>query len=271
MSLWRYGWWLDGHQASSLVVASSGLALPAGKYYFEVSLTSAGADGTNGWGLLCGICNASTVLTGTVATAINLAQPNSVGGCFFNSNGNNPFTSGAGWGYPDRPNGIPIEAVGTSAVFGIAVDTINKKVWWRNITDNSPSGKYSGGADPNGVPSTNTFGADFSGAGPSPVTGDIYVLIGASHGGTTNRATGTMNFGFSVFSDPIPSGFSSIESVYPGAALNPSDNSNLVLSNGNLSFDGVNVPVSFSPPIFGFSTNVGYHNSCRSVFKIAQA
>lgn len=267
-----YGWWLD-YQPASALAFSQPAVVAAGGYYFEVTITSGGADGTGGYGILFGICNASTVLVGTVANAINAAQPNSAGACFTSSRANNPTETTLGWGYPNRPTGIPVEATGLTAVYGVAIDTTNKKVWWRNITDASPAaGLYGGGTNINtGNPATNVQGADFSSGGPSPVTGPIYILVGASHGATTAKGTGTVNFGASAFTGTAPSGFVSIESAFPGATLNPADNSNLVLSNGNLSFSGANVPVTFSPAISGFSTNVGFHNCCRSRFSIAQA
>lgn len=268
-----YGWWLDFQPASAMAFSSI-TPITAAKYYFEVTITSGGADGTGGYGILFGICNKSAVLVGVTASSINIAQPNSSGACFTSSRANNPFEGALGWGYPVRPTGVPVEAVGTTAVYGVALDTVNHKIWWRNITDASPgSGLYGGGTNINtGNPATNVMGADFSsGGGASPVTGPVYIMVGASHGSAAAKGAGTLNFGATAFTGTAPTGFVSIESVFPGAALNPSDNSNLVLSNGNLSFDGTNVPVTFSPAISGFVTNVGFHNACRSVFAIAQA
>lgn len=271
---WRAGWFLDC-APKTLICVSNGPVLPIGKYYFEVTITSGGADGTGGYGILFGICNINAALVGVTASSINLAQPNSVNSCFVSSRANNPTESGLGWGYPNRPSGIPVEATGLTAVYGVALDTTNHKIWWRNITNGSPpSGLY--GGDPtflnSGVPATNTYGADFSsGGGVSPVTGTLYIMVGASHGTGAAKGTGTVNFGASAFTGTAPTGFGTIETAFPGAALNPNDNSNIVLTNNNLSFAGTNVPVTFSPAISGFTTNVGFHNACRSRFAIAQA
>lgn len=268
---WRAGWYVDC-APRSYIVKSSGGALAAGKYYFEVTITSGGADGTNGYGILVGVCTSTAVLTGICITALNAAQANQAGAAFFNSRANNPFSAANGWGYPNQIGDIPVEAVGTTAVYGVCLDTINHKLWFRNITDASPAaGKFAGGTNPDGEPQNNLYGADISASGPSPITGSVFIMVGASHGSGSAKGAGTVNFGASAFTGTPPTGFVSIYSVYPGAALNPADNSNLTLSNGNLSFDGTNVPVSFSPPISGFSTNVGFSNACRSNFAIAQA
>lgn len=271
MSLWRYGWWLDGHPAASGVFVTSQAVITAGKYYWEVTITSGGADGTSGYGILLGVCSRAMVLTGTVATAINLAQPNSQYGAFINTRANNPIESANGWGYPARAGGIAVEIMGAPpGVYGVAINTITHKVWWRNITDNSPAGFWGGGGN-SGDPVTGAEGADISASGPSPVLGNVYAMVGASHGAAAAKGAGSINFGASAFTGAVPTGYVSIESVFPGANLNSADNSNISLSGSNLVFDGTNVPVTFSPAISGFTSNVGFSNSVRSRFCIAQA
>lgn len=258
MSLWRYGWWLDGSPAASGMFASSQNILTAGKYYWEVAIDEGGADGTGGYGILFGVANSTMVLTGTVCTSIGVAQVNSQGGLFWNGRANNPFTSINGWGYPNRAGaGVVIEIVGTTGVYGIKFDAIAGTIGFRNITDNSPAGVT--------VFETTTItdvipGATF-----------LHAMVGASHGAGASKGVGTINFGGSAFTGAVPSGFVSIASTFSGAKLNSADNSNLVLSNGDLTFSGANVPVTFSPAVEGFTTNVGYSSSIRSNFLIALA
>lgn len=254
-ALTPYGWWLDYHPRSALAFSSVS-PIAAGAYYFEVSLDEGGADGTGGRGILFGICDRRTNLVGTVCSSVNTDQSNGRGGCFFTGNANNPFTSVAGWGSPVRANASGlIETVGTTGVYGIKLDTINHTIAVRNITDDSPAGTY------------------VSDNWAAKVSGPVYILLGASHGTGATKGVGTVNFGASAFVASLPTSHVSIESVFPGAIINPADNSNIVLSNGNKTFAGTNVPVAFSPrpPGVAFDTNVGYHNACRSLFTIAQA
>lgn len=250
--------------------AWSQVVLEAGKYYWEVKITEGGADGTSGYGILAGVSTIGATLTGVVAAAINAAQPNSAGSAFFNSRANNGVEHATGWGYPVRPAGITAgQALLNDVVFGLALDAVNRKIWWRNITDGVPAaGAWDGGASPTGNPATNTGGADLAALA---VDGPLYVLVGASHGSAAAKGAGVINFGATAFTGTAPTGFNSIYSVFPGAALNPNDNSNITLSGGNLTFDGTDVPVTFSPAISGFTTNVGYHNAVRGNFAIAQS
>lgn len=267
---WRSGWYLDC-APKTYIAKSSGGAIPAGKYYWEVTIDAGGADGTGGYGILAGVANSSAILTGTVATAIGAAQPNSIGAAFFNSRANNPSSAANGWGYPDRAGSIPVEITGTTGTYGLLLDTINHKLWYRNITNDSPSGFWAGSPlSSSGDPTTNTLGADLAAMG---VTGNLYVLVGASHGSASAKGQGTVNFGASAFAATPPTGSTSLQSAIGGSlvTLDPTNNSNLVLSNGNLTFAGTNVPVTFSPAISGFTTNVGFSNSVRSRFAIAQS
>ena len=269
MSLWRYGWWLDCAPKGGALFAASDVVLVAGKYYWEVTTDAAAADGTAGYGVHCGVCTASLQLTGTLATAVNV--PQGPGGAFINWRAANPISDCPGWGSPTRMGGITGgEPLAVAAKIGFALDTVNNKLWVRNITDGVPAAGWAGdiGGSQTGNPATNVAGCDLAVMGLSSF---IYVFVGASHGATTNRGIGTINFGASAFTGTVPSGFVSIYSVFPTAKLNSADNSNLVLSNGDLTWDGTDVPVTFSPAIEGFTTNVGYSSSCRSNFLIAQS
>lgn len=241
--------------------------LPAGKYYWEVTIDVGAADGTNGYGIHSGVCMPSTPLTGTVATAINI--PQGPGGCFINWRAANPVSNCNGWGDPVRMGGIAGgEPLAVGEKIGFALDTINKKLWTRNVSLNIPlAGGWAGGVSQSGNPVTNSDGADLAANG---LTGALFIICGASHGAGLNHGIGTINFGGTSFTGTIPAGFVSISSVLAEAALNPDDNSNIALSNSDRTFSGENVPVTFSPPISGFSTNVGYSNSVRSNFSILQ-
>ena len=267
MALNKYGWFLDGNIAGAGMKVYSRQILDAGKYYWEVTTDAAAADGTNGYGIMSGVCTGNLLLTGTLATAVNV--PQGPGGQFINWRAANPVSDAPGWGSPTRMGGITGgEPLAVGAKMGFALDTVNNKLWVRNVTDGVPASGWAGGASQSGDPATNVSGADLTANG---LGGFLFIMVGASHGATTNRGIGTINFGASAFTGTVPSGFVSIFSVFPTAKLNSADNSNLVLSNGDLTFDGSAVPVTFSPAIEGFTTNVGYSSSCRSNFLIAQS
>lgn len=253
---WRSGWFLDC--APKTLVCSSGTVIPVGGYYFEVTITGTAAfDG----GILVGVANRGTILNGIIASGINLAQPNSTGSVFFTSSIDPGFAGAAGWGYPTRCGGMAYGATAVPRTFGVALSTLHKKLWFKNQEDVVHG--WSGGSTSNGDPATNNDGADLAALG---VTGNIYIVVGALHHGI-----GVVNFGATAFAQAAPTGFFSVESASPGAQLNPSDKgTDIVLSGGNLTFNGTAVPVAFTPPIAGFSNNVGYTEGVRSRFCFAQ-
>lgn len=268
---WRSGWYVDC-APKSYVCKSTGGGLPAGGYYFEVTIDEGGHDGTSGYGIHFGICDSTLQLTGTFASAVNAAQ--GPGGNFWDTRINNSGAESVpGWGSPTRIGGITSgTAQTTGTTFAVAFSTVLQKVWVRNLTLALPATNgWAGGGSEAGDPVANTFGADFSSSGSSPLTGSVYIVVGCSHGSGSVKGAGTINFGATAFVGTPPTGYVSIESLSPGAALNPADNSNIVLSNGNLSFAGTNVPVTFSPAIGGFTSNVGYSSSVRSVVSVARA
>lgn len=260
MALNEYGWFLDGHPAGLMVPVSAGKTLTAGKWYFEVTLDDGGIGSDEGWGIVVGFAGSTADLTNTVLANVGIAQAASAQTNFTGpARGEAPTLSG--WGYPTRPPGCsPVTAVGQK--LGIAINTIAKTIWWRNATTGS-IWNLDAAADPATGAGVNII--DFSASGASPITGSVFVLVGASLGNSggfgspyTEKGQGTLNFGASAFTGAVPSGYSSIESGFPGAALNPNDNSNLTLTNGNLTFeattrDTINQPI----------------NCCRSRFAIA--
>jgi len=254
-----YGWWLDFHPQSAIAFSGEPTPLTPGKYYWEVTITEGGADGTSGYGILMGVAEAGMALVDVVDTAVNLAQAGSQYGAFINIRVDATGLEAAnGWGYPNRSGGIgqgSADAVGN--VYGLALDTLNKKLWYRNLTRNLPTGAWGGGASP-GDPAANTEGCSLTFVA---VTGPVYVMVGASHGAASAKGAGTINFGASAFTGTAPTGFVSIESVWPAAQLNPSDTA-IVISGGNLAFAGTNVPTT---------GNLGLSYAARSRFSIAQA
>lgn len=259
MSLWRYGWWLDNHP-TALFAASTGASLVAGKYYFEVTVVSSGNGSDTGWGVAVGIGSATmTSLFDIVEANVNLPQAASVQSNFITIKSDGG-TNEPGWGYPDRPTGCSATAQG--AVVGVAVNTIAKTLYWRNATTGSVW-NLDGTSDPaTGAGTTNLWSA----AGLSPVTGNIYIIAGADLGNSggfgsplTEKGKGTLNFGATAFTGTAPSGYVSIESVFPGASLDPNNNSDLTLTNGNLTFEGFSDNTALNGPFC----------ACRSRFTIA--
>lgn len=259
MALNDYGWFLDGHPSGTLIVASGGASIAAGKYYFEVTVVSSDDGSDAGWGVAVGISSATmTSLFDVVDASVNNPQAASVQANFFTVKDNT--SNGAGWGYPLRPTGI--SPVVQGAVIGVAVNTIAKTIFWRNVSTASVW-NLDAAADPvTGAGTTNLWSA----LGNSPITGNVFILVGADLGNSggfgspfTEKGKGTINFGASAFTGTAPTGYVSIESVLPGAALNPNDNSDLTLTNGNLTFEGKSRNGTYADPYCG----------CRSRFSIA--
>lgn len=247
-----YGWWLDYHPATALAF-SQPEPLVAGGYYWEVTVTFTEQAAAS---VLMGIADSRTSLVDTCFAGLNLAVVQATGANFFNTGVAAGGGDTAGWGYPNRPGSGFSVATAISQVFGFCLQSVQKKLWYKNVTLNSPSGEWAGGTSIHGDPAANTFGADISATGPSPMVGNIYVLVGASKGASIN-GSGTVNFGATAFTGTPPTGFIA---PAPGVGLNPADNSNIVLSNNNLSFSGSAVT----------ATGLTNHNSVRSRFSIAQ-
>jgi hypothetical protein len=266
MSLWRYGWWLDGHPSVRLVASSGATELPAGGYYWEVTLVTGGVGQSAGFGVAAGVANASMTLTETVDAGLNLAQANSQFANFWTSKvdtaGGTPT-----WGYPARPS-VAAQRVATANgdKWGIAVNTTTHRLWWRRLTGANTDWNVSGTANP----ATGVGGQDISSGGDSPVTGSLFAICGADMGDNplntfTSPGVGTANFGTSAFTGAAPTGFVSPRSLLPASVctLNPSDKSaRITLSGGNLTFTN-----NFDPG----AGNGDKYSMVRSIFSIAQA
>jgi len=227
---WRAGWYVDCAPRSYIV--ESGALLAVGGYYFEITLVAAPA----GTAIMFGVASSTVELYSTCLLAYNVPQSRSqycvladaeVGG------GGGLVTAG----YPSRPVGTTSQ-LATPSVYGVALDTVHHKIWWKNIT----AGSTWSGAAGAGDPATNVNGCDLSASGPSPVINPLYIIVGACNNSRTSAAgtlfgKGTLNFGATAFTGTAPSGFFSVESAYPGAQLSASRNSNVVLTNNNLTFE----------------------------------
>jgi len=261
MSLWRYGWWLDGSPKTMLV--SSGAVLPAGKYYWEVQILTGGVGASAGYGVLAGIANASLLVTDTVDASVNLAQLRSQYGIFWTSKvdaaGGTPV-----FGYPTLPS-VAAQRVATAVndIWAIALNTTTHRIWWRRLTGANTNWNVSALADP----ATGVGGEDISASGYSPVIGRIYALCGADLGDNplntfTSPGSGKVNFGATAFSGTAPTSFVSPYSIYTDAVLSSTDKSaSITLSGGNLTFAGNARNGAYADP----------YSCARSNFSFAQA
>lgn len=269
-----FGWWLDYQPGSAVAFSGDPTPITPGLYYWEVTINAGGQTG-DGYGILFGVANSSAILRDTVDAAVNSDQPNAVDAAFVVARVNaSGAEDAAGWGYPVRMGGITAGcATATGQVYGCALNTLTKKFWVRNISRDIPSGQYAGGGGA-GDPASGTQGCDLTGI---PVTGPLFIFVGGSNDGTGDGShytgvagKGTINFGASAFTGTPPTGFVSIESVFPGAKLNTNDNSNLVLTNGNLTWEASGQIIATQGFISG-SQQLDSYNSARSIFSIAQS
>lgn len=112
----------------------------------------------------------------------------------------------------------------TFSLVALAIDLTNNKIWARASGDSTGDWNASGTANP----ATNTGGFDIT----SVNSGTVYLAYSGFY--TSSVAdTVTLNAGASTFHGSIPSGFSAWDAT-GGTTWNASDNSNLTLSNGNL-------------------------------------
>ena len=159
------------------VRAATTAAQTAGKFYFEITLTTLRSGANVGLGI------------GTPASTYTAMGTSSSGGVQVYPGSGNIWSNGS-------YTSLTLGARATGQVIGIAVDLDNRKIWFRV----APSGNWNAGAgnDP-GTPSTGinipagamcpfcTFG------GGSGIAGTVF----------------TANFGASAFTGAVPSGFTS--------------------------------------------------------------
>jgi hypothetical protein len=167
------------------------------KLYYEATFANMPSSGS--WGV--GIANSSFVLSSSPASSLTAIQ--------FLSTGNSTCFINASLVYN-------LGASVSGDIVCVAVDTANKRIWFRR---NAGNWNNSGTANP----ATNTGGFDITYLG-SPI-----FALATTQGFTTPSITA--NFGASAFSFTIPSGFNPVAS----ATWNPADkSSNITLSGGNL-------------------------------------
>ena len=123
---------------------------------------------------------------------------------------------------------------------GIAVDFTAKKVWWWN----PQLRQWNGDILANQNPGTSTGGLSFTATGPffpEWATCTVAGCAGATHPQTT------INTGATAFTWTLPSGYSSWNTATSATVTwNPSDkDTNITLSNGNLTATAANNPATF--------------------------
>jgi hypothetical protein len=149
-----------------------------GKYYFEVTWNTFTAGDTS----CCGVANASWNLT---STSLNSSV------YYATYSGGQIATAGTA-------NTTSAGLVTAGQTVGVAVDLINKLIWFRI----APSGNWNGSTTAN--PATATGGYSIS-ALITSVFAPIYPCVGFAASGDKFTA----NFGGSAFSGTVPSGFTS--------------------------------------------------------------
>jgi hypothetical protein len=158
-------------------------AAAAGKYYFEATLTL-GSGGSGGAIIDIGVATAAQILNTQNCLHSCLVQPPS------NIVSNNAIV------------GAVSVTLATGQVVSIAVDLVNLTFWARI---NGGNWNNSGAANP----ATNTGGISLSGAGFSGQS--AYPFFASFLSGSAVVA----NFGATAFAYPVPSGFSSWDSIVP--------------------------------------------------------
>lgn len=177
-----------------------------GKFYMEFKIGAISNSG-KGTGFQFGVANNTASLTKWLGHDANAAVK-----AFINSN--------------DEIAGAAHTAdatLNTNDFYGMAVDTINNKLWFKDWTS-GPVG-WIGGGDP----SLGTGGYDISG-----LSGDLYLVFsGPAHPG--NDAI-TINTGGSAFSGTMPTGFSAWDALNL-TAWNTADAGKLTISGGVTNFN----------------------------------
>jgi hypothetical protein len=161
------------------VPAASGKT--AGKFYFEVTLTTVteiGVPGNYGFGV------------GTLASTYTAMGNNATTGAMVFFSGN-IWTNGSS-------SGSSLGLRGQGNVIGVAVDLDNRKIWFKKVDVTAGNWNGSGTADP----ATNTGGITIPAGTMIP-----FCTFGGTNG-TANNVT-TTNFGSSSFTGSVPSGFTS--------------------------------------------------------------
>jgi hypothetical protein len=165
------------NEAGAHVVSTSGKT--SGKYYFEVTSTLAASGG-----------NMSTGIGTPTSTFTNMGNGGGVVGDVV-------YTASGGGAIWANGTNIAAAALGTFAngtIAGIAADLDNRKIWFRK----APSGNWNNSGTAN--PATNAGGITIPAGTMVPF---------AIFGGAAAGFVWTANFGASIFTGAVPSGFTS--------------------------------------------------------------
>jgi hypothetical protein len=241
---WRAGWNVDCAAGTYAVICTGG-SLAAGKMYFEA--TGVAFDSTAK--AFIGIGNIFAQIVNPISFDVSPPSPStgaSMCGLTFG-------TSGAhlqGWGYPGNIPDSGTTTFATGDTVGLAVDTINSKLWWRNATTTPTTwwGKGSGSPDP----VAGTDGFDFTpSTGTCPIVGNLYVIAGGGNEVVTSANDIKVNFGATSFVAAAPSGWVAWDSS-GGSKLNINDrDSHIILDvnaleiTGFTAIAGSNQPTAF--------------------------
>lgn len=150
-----------------------------GKFYFELTVNS-GAGGANGY-LMFGLANSSASMNKWLGRDSNSGV--------LGFNGGNMWIAGSA-------HGTQLTNVNNADVFGVAVDTINNYMWFKNLTRDA---NWDGGMAGHN-PSTGVNGWDISG-----ITGNLYIVVAAPGYASVNSVT--LNSGGTAFTGALPTGF----------------------------------------------------------------
>lgn len=153
----------------------------SGKYYFEVTFTSALSAQASNLGFGVGTTASTYTGMGNNATTGTVDY---IGGSIY-SNGSSAVASGGGWA--------------TGQTLGIAVDLDNRK-FWSHLA--SPPGNWNVSGSGTANPATNVGGVTIPSGTMVP-----FIIFGGS-GGVANNIL-TANFGATPFIGTVPSGFTS--------------------------------------------------------------
>lgn len=235
LSLTR-AWFADRSPGRGIINSVTNVAQSTsgrGKFYFEVQLIST----LNFSQVMVGIGSATWQLNNPIDVAVNGTNVTQAEGAVTSFLVPADNTS-LGWGNPTRFTGQAATNYSANDWVGVAVDTINSRLWMRNA---STAGLWTGdgtGGTPD--PATGVKGFSFA----TQITGGVYIVCGASEQGGI-FCSAKLNAGATAFAATAPTGFSAWDAT-GGTTLSTTDKAaGVTLSGGNLSWTvGVLTPAA---------------------------